>query len=44
MTVEAFDPEMRANPTTEEIPATESQKFGQDPVTLNLGTDRTSRA
>ncbi len=44
MTVEAFDPEVRANPTTEEIPATESQKSGQDPVTLHLGTDRRSRA
>ncbi len=44
MTVEAFDPEVRANPTIEETPATESEKSGQDPVTLNLGTDRRSRA
>ena len=27
---------MRANPTTEEIPATESQRSGRDPVALNL--------
>ncbi len=44
MTVEAFDAEVRVNPTIEETPATESEKFAQDPVTLNLGTDRTSRA
>ena len=36
-TVEAFDPEVCANPTTGEVPAVESQKSGQDPVILNLG-------
>ena len=38
MAVEALDPEVCANPITGEIPATESQKFGRDPVTLILGT------